>query len=95
MASEPSPDVAQIKSVLEERARRLYSDWFSKNPDPGNWPDSRAAEVTEELNLAVRTSCPTAEGHKIIVLTLVTKQVCVQASLQKAGFFKQKIDQED
>ena len=75
MASEPPPDLSQIKSVLEERARKLYSDWLSKNPEPGNWSDSKAAEVTEELNLAIRTNCPTAEGHKIIVLTLVTKQV--------------------
>ena len=75
MAEQCSLDLPQIKSVLEVKAKKLFGDWVLATKEPEKYLDSAIVKISEQLNHSVLQNCPSAEGYKVVVVFLATKQV--------------------
>ena len=68
-------DLPQIKTVLEESARTIFTDWLSKTTDPDKVLNDAAIILSKKLNEEILIKCPSVIEHKFIVLGFVTEQV--------------------
>jgi hypothetical protein len=75
MGEASSLNLPQIQSVLEEKSRFYFADWLAKTQEPEKHLEAASIKISEDLNQSVLKHCPSAEGHKLVVVSFVTKQV--------------------